>query len=526
MTAQEIIKTYLPKDAGVRIEGRAILYSVSKNDIRSVCAELSKEHHLPLKTMFATDNRAVDKSYNIYYVFGVPKEGYFIVPFLTLVGEDEYPSLANELYQTSLYEPHIYEMFGLVPVGFPGAVQPVVLHDNWLAHVHPMRKDFVPSDKQKHASRERLSYTFKEVAGEGVFEVPVGPVHAGIIEPGHFRFSMAGEDIVNLEARLGWMHKGSEKLFETLSLAQKISLSERIAGDTSCAHSTAFVSAVEELAGIQVPPRAKYLRSVFGELERLASHFNDVGFILSDTGFNFGLAQGTRLRERIMQLNEKLTGSRFLRGVNVYGGVTKDIPVELQKHVLAEVRALRRDFTQMVTIANDSSIVLNRIDGTGKVSHTIARAHDAVGVAGRASGIETDARIDYPYAAYAELPFPLSTETSGDVAARYRVRIKEVYTSLDIIELALSKIPDGEIIATTSLTLKKDSLAIGIAEGWRGDVVYTVSTDSQGAISRVSVRDASWINWNLVPHAGPGNVLLDFPLINKSFNLSYTGFDK
>ncbi len=527
MNTQEIINTYVPKDTPTTVSGTTISFPVTAALLREVVVGLSKTHHLPLKTMFAKDDRETDHTYKICYVFGVPKTGHFLIPTLSLVGTETYPSLALDLFQTALYEPHIYEMFGLIPEGFPGKLQPVVLHDNWLAHVHPMRKDFTESDKRKHGLSERLSYVFKEVEGEGVFEVPVGPVHAGIIEPGHFRFSMAGEAIVNLEARLGWMHKGSEKLFETLPIEQKVALSERIAGDASFANSTAFVSAVESLAGIEIPKRAAYLRVIFGELERLACHFNDIGFILSDTGFNFGGAQGTRLRERIMQLSEKLTGSRFLRGVNTIGGVTVDIDQDTSVLIAKEMQDLKTDIEKVIEIAGNSSIVLNRIEGTGKVSHAIAMAHDAVGVPARASGIAVDARIDYPYAAYADLPFPISTETTGDVAARYRVRIKEVYSSIDLIAQAIAWIPEGDIcVPSERLSLKKDAFVVGIAEAWRGDTVYVVATDGKGEISRVSVRESSWINWNLVPHAGPGNVLLDFPLINKSFNLSYTGFDK
>ena len=216
-----------------------------------------------------------------------------------------------------------------------------------------------------------------------------------------------------------------------------------------------------------------------------------------------------------------------MRGVNTIGGVTVDIGEDVLVSIAKEMEDLKKDIAQVIEIAGNSSIVLNRIDGTGKISHAIATDYDAVGVPARASGVAVDARIDYPYAAYADLPFPISTETTGDVAARYRVRIKEVYSSMDLIAQAVAWIPEGEICAPTPhLSLKKDAVEVGIAEAWRGDTVYVVATDNKGEISRVSVRESSWINWNLVPHAGPGNVLLDFPLINKSFNLSYTGFDK
>lgn len=529
MTQTEIIKKYVPEGTPAQVHGRAIFFDVRADDLVPVCTKLSREYELPLKTMLAEDDRAHDDSFKVFYVFGVPGENYFVVPTLKLAGTFEYPSLANDCYQAALYEPHIHEMFGLIPVGFPAPLQPAVLHPNWPAHLNPMRKDFHKVEKKDDA-KAHLEYIFTEVEGEGLYEVPVGPVHAGIIEPGHFRFSMAGEIIVNLEARLGWMHKGSEKLFETLPLSKKLLLSERIAGDTSFAHSTAFAGAVEELAGIVVPPRAQYLRVIFGELERLANHFNDIGFILSDTGFNFGGAQGTRLRERIMRMNEHLTQSRFLRGVSAFGGATRDIRDDDASKLRSELLALEKDFAEVVEIADQNSIIKNRLDGTGHLAREVAKCHDGVGVAVRASGLDVDARRDFPYAAYAELPFDVAVETSGDVQARYRIRIKEVYSSMALLKLALETLPEGEICATNSLndnsSLRKNAYAVGVAEGWRGDIVYFVSTDANGKIKRVSVRDPSFINWNLVPHCAPGNVLLDFPLINKSFNLSYTGYDR
>ncbi len=525
-TSSEIIKKYVPQGANAEINGRAILFEVSHEALSTTCVTLSVTHGLPLKTMLAADDRATDKSFKVFYVFGVPKENYFLVPYIKLVDTTEFPSLATALYATSIYESHIHEMFGITPVGYPGLLQPNILHDNFPAHVYPMRKDFAVSQINDSKNKEHLTYKFFEVQGEGIYEVPVGPVHAGIIEPGHFRFSMAGEIIVNLEAKLGWMHKGSEKLFETLPLEKKLLLSERIAGDTSFAHSTAFAEAIEELAGLEVPKRATYLRVVFGELERLACHFNDIGFILSDTGFNFGLANGTRLRERIMQLNEKLTGSRFLRGVNAFGGVNHDIDTKTAEGMHSELIALEKDFTGLIEIAADMSVILNRLSGTGRLTNAVAEDHDAVGIPARASGMTVDARVDFPYAAYGEFPLDVAVETTGDVHARYNVRVKEVYSSIALIREALTKIPAGEVSTKGPLTLKKNAYAVGIAEGWRGDVVYFISTDANGEVSRVAVRDASFISWNLIPHCAPGNVLLDFPLINKSFNLSYTGYDR
>jgi len=364
------------------------------------------------------------------------------------------------------------------------------------------------------------------VKGEGIYEIPVGPVHAGIIEPGHFRFSVVGEEIVLLEPKLGYKHKGTEKLFEILPLDKKLLLSERVSGDTSFSHSLAFCQAVETLAGIEVSKKVKYLRVIYSELERLGNHFNDVGFILSDTGFSFGGSNGMRLKEKIMQWNEKLTGSRFLRGVNAFGGINKDIILEIQQELIKDLNEIKCDFQEVVEIAGESSSVLNRLQGTGILNYQTAFDHGVLGIAGRATNIEHDARIEYSYAAYSNFDLKIALEKEGDVNARLKIRIKEAYSSISLIEQALKDMPnEGDLKSDKKILLKKNSWAIGITEGWRGEVVYFVATDEEGNISRVDVRDASFLNWSVLGHASQGNIVPDFPLINKSFNLSYSGND-
>jgi Ni,Fe-hydrogenase III large subunit len=289
----------------------------------------------------------------------------------------------------------------------------------------------------------------------------------------------------------------------------------------------AFCQAIENLAETKVSARAKYLRVIFSELERLANHFNDIGFIMLDTGFSFGGSNGGRLREMIMQLNESLTGSRFLRGVNVIGGVTKDISAEAGKQLQEKLLKIKKDFAEVIEISDDSNTLLNRLQSTGRLDRQLALDHGVVGVAGRALGIAHDARIEYPHAAYPELNFGIALEKEGDVFARLHVRIKEVFVSFEILKQALEKLAEapGELVNPKTAILRKNSFALGISEGWRGEIVYFVVTDSDGQITRVDVRDPSFINWTVVGHAGKGNIVPDFPLINKSFNLSYSGND-
>lgn len=523
MTTNQIIAKYLPKQQNLKINGNIILFECEAKNIKEECYRIYKDLKLPLKTVFATDEREQDNSFKIHYVFGVPQENIFLVPFISLKNTIEFPSLTPFIHELSWYEREIYTFFGLTPKNYPGLLQPLILHDNWPINTYPLRKDFKWNTRP--VMDKRHDFKFGVISGEGVYELPVGPIHAGIIEPGHFRFSLAGEEIVALEPQLGYVHKGIEKLFENLSLDEKVKLSERVSGDSSFSHSLAFCQAVEDLAGIQVPKRAKYLRVIFAELERIANHLNDIGFIMNDTAFTFGGSQGTRLKEVVMQINERLTKSRFLRGVNVIGGVTVNLSKEEEKSLSNDLEDLAKDYKEVLQISEDSTSMVNRLRGSGVLDKQVALDHGVIGVAARAFGIRKDARVDYSYAAYPELKVKIASEEKGDVHARFRVRAQEVYNSLDILQQSIAKLSGGAIVLAPK-TLRKNSYAVGITEGWRGDIMYCVCTDNKGNISRVSLRDPSYLNWPAVPYAVVGNPVPEFPLINKSFNLSYSGSDK
>ena len=515
-----MIENLIPKNVTTTIHGKMIVYEVQAQDIVAVCETMYHRHRLPLKTITAFDEREESGFFKIMYVFGIPKENVFLAPYILV--RDVFPSLTSSLHEASNFERKIKTFFGLTPQGHPDP-RPLILHENWPENLFPLRKDFAWHTRPDEAQGQ---FQFRELGGEGIYEIPVGPVHAGIIEPGHFRFSVAGEEILMLEPRLGYSHKGSEKLFEVLPLHDKIKLSERISGDSSFHHALAFCLALESLAGVEISQKANYLRVIFSELERLANHLGDIGAIMTDTGFNFGGAHGARLRETVMRVNERLTGSRFLRGVNVVGGVAKDIGQEAREELLKEMNRVRKDFSEVMDIAGNSSSLLNRLKNTGILDYQIAKDHGVIGVAGRAVGFAVDARVDYPYAAYDEMGVEIVTENTGDVYARFSVRVKEVYSSVEILKRALRDLPQsGSLDSAQSPIFKKGSYAVGIVEGWRGDIVYLVATDSHGEISRVDVRDPSFLNWTALGYAGQGNMVPDFPLINKSFNLSYSGND-
>ena len=518
----ENIKKYLSGKEKIAFYGDAVTFEIPASQLKEFVSDVMNNKHLKLKLITATDERKEKGCFRIWYVFGSPEEHGFIVPFIELKNTEQFPSLSPIILGAWNYERKIKTFFGLNPVGNVDS-RPIILHENWPVDTYPLRKDFLWNIRPKEAIG---TYQFHEVDGEGIYEIPVGPIHAGIIEPGHFRFSVAGEEIILLEPRLGFTHKGSEKLFETLSREGKILLSEKISGDSSFSHSLAFCQALEQLSETIPPKRALYVRVIYAELERLANHLGDIGAIMIDTGFNFGGAHGARLREMVMQINERLTGSRFLRGVNVCGGVVKDIRSEEEQILAKELGRILKDFNEVIHIAENSTSLINRLKGTGELSRKIVEDYGATGVVAKAVGIKNDSRVDFPYAAYNELGFTeIETEQSGDVHARFCVRVKEVRASIKLIEQALKVLPDGPLCAESSNIFRKNAVALSVVEGWRGEILYLVTTDNDGNIGRVAPRDPSWVNWPLVGHAGVHNVVPDFPLINKSFNLSYTGND-
>jgi Ni,Fe-hydrogenase III large subunit len=379
----------------------------------------------------------------------------------------------------------------------------------------------VPPDEFKD---DGTPFPFQQVGGEGVYEIPVGPVHAGIIEPGHFRFSVVGETVIDLKIRLYFTHKGTERLFEGRRPSEGLELAERISGDTTVGHSLAYCQALEALAGTEVPERARFLRVILLELERLYNHIADFGAIANDTGFAFAHAHCFRLRERLLRLNKQLTGNRLLRGGIVPGGVGCDLPKKLD--LPGELDVLLEDFNEIVEICLRNTILMDRLEGTGKLTNQTAVDHGVLGYVARASGIDVDVRRDHPFAAYGEMNFPWKVPVyqSGDVYARTMVRVEEARTSVSLIHQAFHNLPPGRLSAPLG-ALPAFEPAFGIVEGWRGGIVHWVMADETGRLSRVKVRDPSFVNWPALSFALLKNIVPDFPLCNKSFNQSYSGND-
>lgn len=424
------------------------------------------------------------------------------------------PSLAHLSFPAGRFEREMRDLFGVEPVGHP-QLRPLVLHQHWPVGWHPMRADAGPPPPM---IPDAGSFPFAEVEGAGIYEIPVGPVHAGVIEPGHFRFWVVGETIVRMKARLWFVHKGIERLFEGRDLAFAMTLSERISGDSAVGHSLAFCQGVEEALDIEVPPRAQELRAVLVELERLYNHVSDVGALCNDVGFGLANARALTLRERLLQLNESVTGHRLLRGALRYGGVAlRALPP------LDELKEIGAQFHELVGLARSNSIVMDRFTGTGPLSETQARDIGVLGVVARASGLHLDARVGHPFVDLAATFHPAHRD-SGDVLARFEVRCDEVETSLRLLIDFVSR--EGPLVVNSpSEVLPREGHGSGIVEGWRGAIVHRVEFGADATLRRVKIVDPSFFAWPALPIALTDTIVPDFPLVNKSFNLSYAGND-
>ena len=483
--------------------------------------DLNKQFGGRPELIFAEDTRQQSGGFTIRYLFELPgKDTFYLASMPLAAGQSSFPSLATRWYLASLFEREIHDLFGITPSGHPD-LRRLPLHQFWPSDYHPLRKDAVPPASVEDDGQP---FPFQQVQGEGIYQITVGPVHAGIIEPGHFRFSVDGETIVNLESRLFFLHKGIEKLFESMSIARGVMLAERISGDSTVAHALAFSMAIERCAGIEVPERAGYVRVVAQELERLYNHIADVGAICTDTGFAVANAHAMRLREEVLRLNERLAGHRPLRGAIVPGGVAIDISGEQIVDVITALRKIRNDFNEVVAMALDSTLVLDRLHSTGILNNATARELQVCGIAARASGIDADVRRDHPYAAYKSLKVRVPVFQEGDVWARMMVRVEEARESVNLIVEALGSLPAGATLQPIT-SLPEGASAFGLVEGWRGPIWHWIVAGKNGSLARVKVKDPSFSNWPALNYAIRNNIVPDFPLCNKSFNLSYAGND-
>ncbi|MDD5656633.1 MAG: NADH-quinone oxidoreductase subunit C [Elusimicrobia bacterium] len=497
-------------------------------ETRVSCARLAQaarrlrdEGPCRLATVVATDDRSAEAAFVVRYVFACPGRFETISAAVPIPGAC-CPSLAQLFPVAALFERELREFFGVRFEGHPDPRR-LLLHELWPEGAFPLRKDFKP--EAAAALPAAPPYAFVPVEGEGVFEIPVGPVHAGIIEPGHFRFSVAGEPIIRLEARLGYVHRGIEKLAEGARAPQGLRLAERVSGDNAFAHSLAYCQAWERLAGVEVPRRAAVLRVVGSELERMHCHLADIAGIATDVGFPFGAMQALRLRELVLRRAAAWCGDRFLKGINAPGGVRCDLDAVRARELASFVKESARGFAELKRLLGETDSLMDRVEGTGELPRRVAEDLGGVGPAARASGVDLDLRRDLPYAAYADIPIPVAVRPEGDVGARMAVKFEEFERSADAVVRALGALSEGPCGGPIPEGAP-GAEGMGWAESPRGEVLYWLRMGPEGTIARLKIKDPSFVNWPLLPWAVRGDIVPDFPLVNKSFNLSYAGNDR
>jgi len=418
-------------------------------------------------------------------------------------------------------ERHTTDLLGIQFVGHPDPRR-WIRHQAWTEDVYPLRNDVTAIPESATPADDQ--YPFFQAQGSGVYEIPVGPVHAGIIEPGHFRFQAVGEQILNLEQRLGYTHKGIEKLAVGRDPRGLLRLAARVSGDTAVGHAWAAAMAMERAVGVTPPNRALAVRVVLAEQERIANHLGDIGAICNDVGFSFAQSQFSRLREDLQRLNQQLFGHRLLMDTLCPGGTTAVLRDEGIEALLALHTRLRDDLGELLPILQENNSLRERLVGTGTLKPEVAEKLATLGYVGRASGLTYDVRHDHGYAPYTDYMLAIPTATAGDVASRMQLRADEVLEALNLMHELLIDLPDGDYVTPWPQT-RVACEGLGMVESWRGEIISYVRFANNGTVMRYYPRDPSALNWPALEQLIDGNMVPDFPVCNKSINGSYAGQD-
>jgi Ni,Fe-hydrogenase III large subunit/Ni,Fe-hydrogenase III component G len=525
VTAQRAVDATAAAAVGAAVEPRPVVVGPRAGTVRrtlsrrqlpdAAAAMLAQEYRLALVACAEDADQL-----RIVYAFVRPRDDARAELVVEVPFDDAWvPSLARLCYPAGRFEREVRDLYGVTPREHPLPYR-LVRHPHWPAGWYPMRRNAGPVPDFEP---DLGSYPFGEVAGEGVYEIPVGPVHAGMIEPGHFRFSVVGETIIRMKARLWYLHRGVEKLFEGRLPAAGLELAERISGDTAVGHSLAYAMAVEQALGLELARPDALARALLLELERLHNHVSDLGAILNDVAFGIAHAHAGRIRERLLRINQQVTGHRLLRSGVVIGGCRL-----LELPDPQAVRECADRTAEIVAIALDHGMVMDRLAGTAVLSTPDARRIGVLGYVARASGLDLDARRDHPFVDLGP-DFTVVTETGGDVLARLRVRAREVAVSADLVVWLTARLgpPSGAAPEPAAPTDRGSTVRSGLSlvEAWRGTVCHRVELAPDGTVSRVKIVDPSFLTWPALPIALADTIVPDFPLANKSFNQSYAGND-
>ncbi len=502
-----------------RLPGAVVAAVATVDDAQWSAVAQAMKADAQLVALWGSDRRHAGEGFVVCAAYAAP-DGLAIVRLPLADGRLRFPDLSAVFPPAARMQRATFDLLGLRADGADDE-RPWLRHGAWPADWFPLRTD---ADATPGFANEQERYAFVPVEGDGVHEIPVGPIHAGIIEPGHFRFSIVGEKVLRLEERLGYVHKGIERRFVGMPLDAAHRLAGRVSGDSTVAFAWAYAMAAEAACGVTVPPRAAWLRALFLERERVANHLGDLGALGNDGGLAFGLAQFSRLREQWQRTHGALFGHRLLMDRVVPGGVAVDPSPAALTDVRRQCREFRDEVTRLRSIYDEHAGLQDRFLTAGIVTPELASRLGLTGMAARASGSPRDARVDLPSPPYDRLGVRAAMEVRGDVAARVAVRFDEIAESLRLIEAIVDAMPGGAVVAPLPPP-GEDVFAVGLVEGWRGEVFVALEADAGGRVRRCHCHDPSWQNWPVLEHAVIGNIVPDFPLINKSFNLSYSGQD-
>lgn len=486
----------------------------------SEAAVLARESGCRLVAIWGADHRDRDGKFSLFAAYATA-QGLCVVELPVAATQPTFPDLSGVFPAANRMQRAARDLLGLAPEGDDVDSRAWLRHGAWREGEFPLRRDFAGGAPPDPAPD---SYAFVRVEGDGVHEIAVGPIHAGIIEPGHFRFSVVGEKVLRLEAHLGYVHKGIDKRFEEFGVADGHRLAGRVSGDSTVAYAWAYAQAAEAVLVVRPPPRALWLRALMLERERVANHLGDLGALGNDGGFAFALAQFMRLKEDWLRANEAAFGHRFMMDRIVPGGVDVDPDPARLAQFAQQAREMSREVRALHRIFDEHSGLQDRFLSAGQVTPSLAHELGLTGLAGRASGQSHDLRVDHPAAPYDTLKVKKAVYQAGDVAARVNARFDEVDESLRLVAAIVEGMPAGDV--RVALPEPRDgAFGVGWIEGWRGAVLVALEAGAGGRIRRCHAHDPSWHNWPVIEHAVMGNIVPDFPLINKSFNLSYSGVD-
>ena len=494
---------------------KAVGLTVARDEWRQAAEDMAT-HGARLLSLWASRDNDGE---NIVRAAFIAKPGVLILSLPVSAAEADYPGIEQWFSSARRMQRAVADLSGLRATD--ADTRPWLRHAAWSEDFHPLVHANTPPSS---AAPVIDNYAFVPVQGDGVHEIPVGPVHAGIIEPGHFRFSVVGEKVLRLEERLGYVHKGIERRFAEMPLLSGHRLAARVSGDSAVAFSWAYCQALEGMAAANLPQRAAWLRALALELERLANHLGDLGAIGNDAGFAFGLAQFSRLKEQLLRATEHALGQRYLMDFVVPGGTRVDLSSTGALVLIESIASIATEVDTLRTIYDEHAGLRDRFVGAGAVTPVLAAKLGLSGLAGRASGQAFDLRCDFPCDPFGDLSPKKVVRTEGDVAARVAVRFDEAAESVRLMQRILLRLPAGSHQVALSIP-DEGAFGAGIIEGWRGPIFLALEAGVGGMIRRCHPHDPSWQNWPVIEHAIIDNIVPDFPLINKSFNLSYSGHD-